>query len=221
MMGIEKPKIDFKLEAKRDSVSNTAVVYLYGDIVDEQPQSWWGGELIEGDYIFPQAVRDLIDPITESKIDLHINSYGGSVFASVAIFNYLRALRDKEITVYVDGVAASGAAIIAMVGTLKMPENTMLMVHRASSFGWGNCQELRDLADTLEALDVGVVKNTLKSKFNGSEQELEEILNAETWLNAQQAFDCGLCDEVIKLKAGQPEPEPKNQIMYNFAKLKI
>ena len=125
------------MEAKKDPEKNSADVYLYGDIMDDRPTDWWTGKLMEGDYIVPGEVRNLFAKIEEENINLHINSYGGSVFASVSIYNYIKSL-NKNITVYIDGLAASGASLIAMVGEkLIMPKNTTIMIHRASSFCWG------------------------------------------------------------------------------------
>ena len=146
---MEKKKIDFRLEAKKNSKNKTVDVYIYGDIVDDRPVDFWTGEEIAGDFIIAGEVRKLLSEIEEEKISIHINSYGGSIFASVSIFNYIKSLQ-KEITMYVDGLAASGASLIALAGSkLVMPKNTVMMIHRASSAAWGNCNNLRYVANTL------------------------------------------------------------------------
>lgn len=221
---MERKKIDFRLEAK--SEAGKAIVYLHGDIVDERPKDWWSGEEVEGDFIVEKEVRQLFEGIKEDEIDVHINSYGGSVFASIGIFNFIRAL-NKKVTCYIDGVAASGASIIAMAGEkLIMPANTMLMIHRASSFAWGNCKDLREVADVLEKLDKSTVLETYKAKFKGTDEELMALIDNETWISAREAFENGLCDEVIELKKEEQkanEKEIKNAVkmMTAFANLKI
>ena len=227
---INKPKIDFRLEAKPVPEQNKAVVYLYGDIRDERPRDWWTDELLEGDYIIPAEVRELFDGIQEKEIDLHINSYGGSVFASVSIYNYLLGL-DKTINTFNDGICASGASLIFMAGQKTfMPRNTNLMIHRASSYGWGNCNDLRKLADTLEKLDNSTVLETYKTRFKGTDEELINLIDEETWITAEEAKEFGLCDEITELKKEEPketnnltEEEITNGInlMKNFARLKI
>ena len=224
----KRERIGYRLEAEeRDG---KCVVYLYGDIADEQPVNFWTGEVEDGDYIIPKDVREMIDKIDAAELEIHLNSYGGSVFASVAIFNYLKAL-DKKITVVIDAIAASGASLIAMsADKLIMPANAMLMIHRASTGGWGNCNDLRDIADTLEKLDDSVVFNTLKSRYKGDAEELKKLVDAETWLTAEECFANGLCDEIITLnqKAEEKPQEPvqeediKNALkfMKNFANLK-
>lgn len=218
-----KKKIDFRLEVvKKDEKT---VVYLAGDIVDERPLDWWTGEPMEGDYITPKEVREIFEKIDEDDIELHINSYGGSVFASISIFNYLKSL-GKNITTINDGICASGASLIFMVGDERvMPENTMLMIHRASTFAWGNCNELREQADILEKLDNSTVMVNYKNHFNGTDEELMELIDKETWLSADECLEKGFCTEVKKLA----EPKDSTQetlnkgikLMQNFANLKI
>lgn len=224
----KREQIDYRLEAEeRDG---KCVIYLYGDIADEQPVNFWTGEVEDGDYIIPKDVREMIDKIDAAELEIHLNSYGGSVFASVAIFNYLKAL-DKKITVVIDAIAASGASLIAMAADkIIMPANAMLMIHRASTGGWGNCNDLRDIADTLEKLDDSVVFNTLKSRYKGDAEELKKLVDAETWLTAEECFANGLCDEIVPLnqktedKPQEPvqEEDIKNALkfMKNFANLK-
>lgn len=218
-----KKKIDFRLEVvKKDE---KAVVYLAGDIVDERPLDWWTGEPKEGDYITPKEAREIFEKIEEDDIELHINSYGGSVFASISIFNYLKSL-GKNITTINDGIFASGASLIFMVGDDRiMPENTMLMIHRASTFAWGNCNELREQADILEKLDNSTVMANYKNHFKGTDEELMELIDKETWLSADECLEKGFCTEVKKLA----EPKDSTQetlnkgikLMQNFANLKI
>lgn len=219
-----KKKIDFRLEVvKKDE---KAVVYLAGDIVDERPLDWWTGEPMEGDYITPKEVREIFEKIEEDDIELHINSYGGSVFASISIFNYLKSL-GKNITTINDGICASGASLIFMVGDSRiMPENTMLMIHRASTFAWGNCNELREQADILEKLDNSTVMVNYKAHFNGTDEELMELIDKETWLSADECLEKGFCTEVKKLAEPKEDSTQETlnkgiKLMQNFANLKI
>lgn len=219
-----KKKIDFRLEVvKKDE---KAVVYLAGDIVDERPLDWWTGEPKEGDYITPKEVREIFEKIEEDDIELHINSYGGSVFASISIFNYLKSL-GKHITTINDGICASGASLIFMVGDSRiMPENTMLMIHRASTFAWGNCNELREQADVLEKLDNSTVMANYKNHFKGTDEELMELIDKETWLSADECLEKGFCTEVKKLAEPKEDSTQETlnkgiKLMQNFANLKI
>lgn len=209
-----------RLEAKAEA--DKTLVYLYGDVVDEKPVDWWTGEEIDKEYILAEDVRKTVDAIESDVVELHINSYGGSLFASVAIFNFLRA-SGKKIDVVIDGVAASGASLIAMCGrSLKMPKNTMLMIHRASTFGYGNCEDLRKAADMLEKLDNTVLIETYADKCNCSRDELMEKISNETWISAAEAYDLGLCDELIETQEKPPtnkEMQEVSNLLKNFANI--
>lgn len=194
-----KNKISFRCEAKDNKI------YLYGSVVDND--SWMWDDSEKENYIYPKAVRKLVDEVEGDKIELHINSYGGSVFAGISIYNTLKS-SDKKITAYVDGVCASAATFILMAADkILMPENTQLLVHRASTFGWGNCKDLRAIADDLEHLDHTTLLPTYKARFTGSEEELLELLDKEEWLDANKAKEHGFVDEVIKLD----EPKKENK----------
>lgn len=216
----QRQPIKRRLEAKAEA--DKTLVYLYGDVVDEKPVDWWTGEEIDKEYILAEDVRNTVGAIETDVVELHINSYGGSLFASVAIFNFLRA-SGKKIDVVIDGVAASGASLIAMCGrSLKMPKNTMLMIHRASTFGYGNCEDLRKVADMLEKLDNTVLIETYADKCNCSRDELMEKISNETWISAAEAYDLGLCDELIETQEKPPtnkEMQEVSNLLKNFANI--
>lgn len=216
----QRQPIKRRLEAKAEA--DKTLVYLYGDVVDEKPVDWWTGEEIDKEYILAEEVRNTVDAIESDVVELHINSYGGSLFASVAIFNFLRA-SGKKIDVVIDGVAASGASLIAMCGrSLKMPKNTMLMIHRASTFGYGNCEDLRKAADMLEKLDNTVLIETYADKCKCSRDELMEKISNETWISAAEAYDLGLCDELIETQEKPPtnkEMQEVSNLLKNFANI--
>lgn len=221
-----KKQIEYRFDVKTDG--KKATVYIYGDILDEQPRNWITGELEENiQCITPEKIRNALSEIEEEEIEIHLNSYGGSVFASIAIYNYLANLKDKTITTVNDGICASGASLILCAGsTVKMYKNTMLMIHRASSYAWGNCNDLRKVADTLENLDNSTALETYVSRFNGTKEELMNLIDKETWINAEEAKEKGLVDEVLELKTSKKEAtdtEIKNakNMMYAFANLKI
>lgn len=187
--------IPYKLEVKPED--SKSVVYLYGDIVDEQPTDWWSGEPLEGEWITPKGVRDLFNGVESDDVDIHLNSYGGSVFASIAIKNYIESL-NKNVTIYVDAIAASGASVIAMAGKrVKMYPSSMLMIHRAWTYAVGNANDFKKQAEDLEKIDRSLMENYLE-RYNGDSATLETLLNGETWLTADEALGIGLCDEVIR-----------------------
>lgn len=191
-----KNKINFKCEAKDNKL------YLYGSVIDDES---WPFEDLKENYICPKAVRKLIDEIKGDEIEVHISSLGGSVFGGITLHNMFKQC-GKTVTAYVDGVCASAATFILMAASkIYMPENTQLLVHRASTYGWGNCKDLRAVADDLEHLDQTTLIPTYKARFTGEEEELEELLDKEEWLDAKKAKEYGFIDEIISIE----KPETK------------
>ena len=165
-------------------------LYLYGDI--EATQFW-------GDEITPQT---LVDQLKEcaGALDVYINSGGGDVFAGMAIYNILKRY-DGEVTVHIDGLAASIASVIAMAGdNIIMPENALMMIHNAWTIAMGNAAELRGTADELERVDK-LITDIYTARSGKDADEISDAMADETWLTAEEALDFGLVDEVEANKA--------------------
>lgn len=134
--------------------------------------------------------------ISAKDITLFINSPGGSVFDGLAIYNALRQ-HPSNVTVKVMGVAASAASFIAMAGDkIVMPENAFLMVHNPMGGVFGNAQEMRDWADTLDKIAASLI-GIYVARTGKSEEEIKSLLDAETWLTAAEAVDMGFADEML------------------------
>lgn len=186
-----KTKKPIKYWEMSKTQDNIGEISIYGEIVSEK---WFDEEISATS--FKDDLNDLGDVKT---INLHINSPGGSVFEGIAIHNMLK-MHKAKINVYVDGLAASIASVIAMSGdTIFMPENSMLMIHNPWTVAMGNSKELRKQADDLDRIAQMSVKTYL-SKSNGKidEETLVKLLDEETWLSAQEAVDYGLADEVLE-----------------------
>ena len=125
-----------------------------------------------------------------------INTPGGSVIEGLAIFNGLRAL-GKTIEVKVLGVAASMGSYIAMAGDkIVMPANTMMFIHDPINAVYGNAEDMREMADVLDKFGDSI-KGTYLKRWKDSEDKLNELMAAETWLTAEECLAYGLCDEVV------------------------
>jgi ATP-dependent Clp endopeptidase proteolytic subunit ClpP len=130
-----------------------------------------------------------------SHIDLYINSPGGSVFDGIGIYNMLKRHK-AEITVHVDGIAASIASFIAMVGSkIIMPSNSMMMIHDPSGFVAGTSKDMRELAVALEKMKANMVAAYV-AKSGLPEDEVRQMMTDETWMTAQEAVDYGFADEM-------------------------
>lgn len=141
------------------------------------------------------VIKEIEDADVE-EIHVHINSGGGSAFDGIAIHNILKRHKAK-VVVNVDGWAASAASIIAMAGDeVIMPSNTMMMIHQASTFGYGNADDFEKAVKMLRKVDKSV-RASYASRFTGTEEELSDLLKEESWLNADEAVSLGLADKVV------------------------
>ena len=130
-----------------------------------------------------------------SEIAVRINSPGGSVTTAQAICSMLQR-HDAKITVYVDGIAASAASMVAMAGDeIIMPEHSMMMIHSPLVYlGSCNAAEMRKMADTLEKVQNSMIG--LYKRSGQSEEEIRNLLEAETWLTAREPVELGFADKV-------------------------
>lgn len=169
-----------------------AEIFIDGDIVHDD---WRYYDSETSAVSFRNALNELGDV---SYLDVHINSGGGDVFEAAAIYNMLKRHK-AQVTVYIDGLAASAASVIAMAGDkIVMPANSMMMIHNAWGIGVGNHNDFRKIAEDLEKINNSTVKQSYLSKnADLDEAELSRLMNEETWLSANEALEMGLADEVI------------------------
>lgn len=159
-------------------------LYLHGTV-----GGWYGGF----DYA---SVRRALAGVSGGTIEVHLNSYGGDMFEGIAIKNHLRQ-REEKVVVYIDGVAASSASVIAMAGDeIIMPADTQLMIHNPWTYAAGNAKDLRKIADDLDKSEISIRASYLH-RFKGDEAELIALLDEESWLTAEEAVTLGLADKVL------------------------
>ncbi|MEZ0468495.1 head maturation protease, ClpP-related [Phaeobacter sp. SYSU ZJ3003] len=136
-------------------------------------------------------------------IDLRLNSPGGSVFDAVAIYNALKR-HAGDITVWIDGIAASAASYIAMAGDIiVMPENAFLMIHDPSGLVMGTAEDMRSTAEALDKVKGSLIQG-YAAKSGKTDEEIAALMAAETWLDAKDAQDLGFIDRIaepVKLAA--------------------
>ncbi len=178
----------------RQAAENTLDLYIYGDVMADG-YDWWTDEIIESETSANHFREELEKYPNVVQINLYINSYGGSVFEGTAIYNQLKR-HPAHKTVYVDGFACSVASVIAMAGDeIVMPKNTMMMIHNAWMGAVGNAAELRKAADDLETINAaGRQVYLLKAGGKLDEGTLAAMMDAETWLTAEECIRYGLAD---------------------------
>jgi ATP-dependent Clp protease protease subunit len=175
-------KVDrvFEMRSKRKDKKYAELV-LYGEI----------GEDFFGEGITAQRVSDALKEYGDvEQLDVRINSMGGSVFDGVAIYNRIKQL-GANTTVYIDGLAASIASIIAMAGNeIIISDGSLMMIHSPMTMTFGNAQEHEnsiEVLDTIEEEMIGIYAR--KTKLSRS--ELRQMLKAETWINSEDAIEMG------------------------------
>lgn len=184
-----EPRDWYRVNAAAEGTS--ADVYIY-DVIG----GWfWGVDAAT-------FVRDLNDLDVET-INLFVNSPGGSVYDAVAIMNALRRHKAKVVAV-VDGLAASAASfIIQAADEVVMGVGTELMIHDAWSGVYGNAEDLRREADSLDRLS-NTIASIYAERAGGTEAEWREVMQAETWYSADEAVAAGLADRVERRTKDDP-----------------
>lgn len=184
-------------QIKQSAETGVLDMYIYGDVEGDY-FDWWEWEVVESETSANHFREELAKYPNAKRINIYINSYGGSVFEGTAIYSQLRR-HPAEKVVYVDGFACSIASVIAMAGDkVIMPSNTMMMIHDAMTGIFGNAKQLRKSADDLDTIMEGNRQAYLdKSGGKISEETLKELLESETWLTAQQCLEYGFADEVL------------------------
>lgn len=170
---------------------NQGELTLYGEISNE---TWWGDE------VTPKEFKADLDNLGDiGTLNIYINSPGGDVFAGQAIHSMLKRHPSHK-NVYIDGLAASIASVIAMSGdTIFMPKNAMMMIHNPWTIGMGNAIEFRKLAE-----DLDKIRESLVAAYEGhstlTRDEIIELMDEETWLTATECEEYGFCDVVEEEK---------------------
>ena len=145
-------------------------------------------------------------------INLRINSLGGDVFDGMAMYNVIKR-REAKTTVYIEGIAASIATIIALgADEVVMAENSLFMIHNAWGGTMGESKDMRKTADTLDKITSELTDIYMK-KTGLSYDALAEMMDEETWLNANEAYELGFIDTIsdsIKVAAKYDVSKFKN-----------
>lgn len=171
---------------------------IYGDIAGD---SYWGCESDIGIFKLSRQLEELDDI---DHINVNINSYGGEVAEGIAIYNAL-VRHPASITTRCDGMACSIASVIFMAGDERiMYEPSILMIHNASSMAWGTAADLRKAAEDNEKI-TSMSKAAYMQCINISEQELTELMDAETWITPAEAYNMGFAT-AVESRADSSDP---------------
>ncbi len=162
--------------------SGAAEIAIYSEIGD------WG--VTASDF-----KRDLDALGTPETLNLRLMSPGGEVSQGFAIFNMLNRHAARKI-VTIDGLAASMASVIAMVGDeIEMPSNALMMIHNPTGVAWGDAEQIDSYNSALRKMQDQIVDAYVK-RSGADREEIIALMDRETWLTAQEAVELGLADRV-------------------------
>ena len=186
-----------------ETTPDARVLRLEGTIAEE---SWFDDDVTPA--LFKADLSAGSGPIT-----VWINSPGGDCVAAAQIYNMLMDY-PGDVTVKVDGIAASAASVIAMAGTrvLMSPVSTM-MIHNPLTVAMGDSEEMRRAIQMLDEVKESII-NAYEIKTGLSRTRLAHLMDAETWMNANKALELGFCDEIM-FQRQEAEPAPEDSILYS------
>lgn len=171
-----------------------AKVNVKGTIVDSEDK--WIYEWFDMEATCPKDIEKAIDNANGEDLEIYINSGGGSVFAGSEIYTLLKDYKGNSI-VKIVGIAGSAASVIAMAGKkIVMSPTAQIMIHNVSCRSAGDYRDMKHTAEILENANKAIC-NAYVLKTEMKQEELLDLMNNETWLNAQKAKEYGFIDEVM------------------------
>lgn len=180
-------------------------LFLNGTIAEE---SWFD------DDVTPQIFKDELNS-GSGDITVWINSPGGDCIAAAQIYNMLMDYKGN-VTVKIDGIAASAASVIAMAGTkVLVSPVSMLMIHNPMTVAYGNSAEMQKAIDMLGSVKDSIL-NAYEIKTGLSRTKLSHLMDAETWMDANKAIELGFADELMQRSTATDQiPVPQVSMMFS------
>ena len=166
----------------------------------------------------PQIFKDELMS-GSGDITVWINSPGGDCVAAAQIYNMLMEY-PGNVTVKIDGIAASAASVIAMAGTkVCVSPVSMLMIHNPMTFAFGNTAEMQKAIDMLGEVKESII-NAYEIKTGMSRAKLSRLMDAETWMNANKAVELGFADAILE-RSAEPENVSETAVATSFSKAAV
>ena len=162
------------------------VLEFYGTIAEEP---WFD------DDISPKMFREELFA-DKGPVTIWINSPGGDCNAASQIYTALMDYKD-DVTVKIDGMAASAASVIAMAGThVLMAPTAMMMIHNPSTGAYGDHKDMEEVIAMLDEVKEGII-NAYEIRTGLSHAQLSHMMDSTTWMNAKKAIELGFADEML------------------------
>ena len=189
-------------ETQEQSLERT--LFLNGTIASE---SWFD------DDVTPQVFKDELNS-GSGDITVWINSPGGDCVAAAQIYNMLMDYKGN-VTVKIDGIAASAASVIAMAGTkVLVSPVSMLMIHNPMTVAAGNTEEMERAISMLDSVKDSII-NAYEIKTGLSRAKISHLMDAETWMDANSAVEMGFADEIWQRSTAEDIEVPQVKNVYS------
>ncbi len=181
------------------------MLFLNGTIAEE---SWFD------DDVTPELFKEELNA-GSGNITVWINSPGGDCVAAAQIYNMLMDYKG-DVTVKIDGIAASAASVIAMAGTkVLMSPVSMMMIHNPATIAFGDKTEMNKAIEMLDAVKDSIM-NAYEIKTGMSRAKISHLMDAETWMDAHKAMELGFADEIMQ-RADEDVEAPDVSMMFSRA----
>ena len=178
-------------------------LYLDGVIAEE---SWFGDE------VTPKQFKSELNN-DGGDITIWINSPGGDVFAASQIYNMLMDYKG-DVTVKIDGIAASAASVIAMAGgEVHMSPVSMMMIHNPMTIAFGDTAEMKKAIQMLSEVKESII-NAYELKTGLSRTKLSHMMDDESWFNSRKAVELGFADEIMFQNESEQDTSDEG-VIYN------
>lgn len=163
------------------------VLELYGTIAET---SWFD------DDVTPKMFHDELFA-GKGPVTVWLNSPGGDCIAASQIYTMLIDYQD-DVTIKIDGIAASAASVIAMAGTkVLMAPTALMMIHNPMTMAYGNQADMEKAIEMLDEVKESIM-NAYEIKTSLSRAKLSHLMDSETWMNANKAIELGFADDILK-----------------------
>ena len=170
-----------------DGTESERALELYGTIAEE---SWFD------DDVTPQMFRDELFA-GSGPVTVWLNSPGGDCVAASQIYSMLMDYKG-DVTIKIDGIAASAASVIAMAGTkVLMAPTALMMIHNPITMAYGNHDDMQKAIEMLDEVKESII-NAYEIKTGLSRAKLSHLMDTETWMNANKAIELGFADDILE-----------------------
>lgn len=156
----------------------------------------WIYDLFEIDATCPKDITDVLDNLAGEAVEVEINSGGGSVWSGSEMYYALKSYKG-QVTTIIPSIAGSAASLPAVAGTpVLIAPTAQIMIHNVSSAQQGDYRDMQHAAEFLENYNTSIA-NAYMLKTGMGRDELLDLMNKETWMNAQQAKELKFADEIL------------------------